>query len=505
MSGSSVLINDSGRALLFRYTMKNLLPFFSLLLIVASAQAQLVASDPIIVASQDAYGNVRPRIALNAANEPVVIWCNSANEKLYASKMEDGVFTAPIQLNPDGIGISSFDWYGPEIASAGNKITVVMKMEPEMESHCYVVLSEDGGASWSDTVLVENSLPFMSRMPSIAMDSDGNPFITFLRDDMAGFSEWAIAKSADGGESFLEPVSTSIDFTDAVCDCCPSQTIVSDGKTVAMYRNNEDNLRDIRASISFDNGLTFPQQADMDDLNWEIMSCPSSGPSAYVANDKIYSTWMSDASGETRVYFSSYDISNDSFEGSTEIFPTTDNLNQNFPCIAGNENIRAIAFENMPTGPRDVHFYYSTAIDGFEQPTFIDLTGDYSGNQQRPHMVFADGIFHIVYTDNGGDAVVYQTISGFVGVNEKEISVSAMEAFPNPATTEVQLKWESHASEKCVVDVYDQKGTLVGSYIYSSSTGTNNFILSVKELPKGVYKIHLSSETVDTYSTIAKE
>ncbi|MFM9984910.1 MAG: T9SS type A sorting domain-containing protein [Flavobacteriales bacterium] len=474
--------------------MKNSFLLFTLFLVGASAHAQLVASDPIIVASQDAYGNVRPRIALNAANEPIVIWCNSANEKLYASKMEDGVFTAPIQLNPDGIGISSFDWYGPEIASAGNKIAVVMKMEPEMESHCYVVLSEDGGASWSETFLVENSLPLMSRMPSIAMDDDGNPFITFLRDDMAGFSEWAIAKSADGGESFLEPVSTSINFTDAVCDCCPSQTIVSDGKTVVLYRNNEDNLRDIRASISFDNGLTFPQQADMDDLNWEIMSCPSSGPSAYVANDKIYSTWMSDASGETRVYFSSYDISNDSFEGSTEIFPTTENLNQNYPCIAGNETIRAIAFENMPTGPRDVHFYYSTSNNGFEQSNFIDLTGNLSGNQQRPHMVYANGVFHIVYTDNGGDAVVYQSISEFVGVENELREEPSITIAPNPTSNIVTISLpESIQNKDATVSVMDAQGMLVYSASLLQKT-IHSF--STLQFANGTYTLLISINSV---------
>lgn len=465
----------------------------SVLLLSSIAEAQLTISDPIVVAPQDPYGNVRPRIALNAANEPVVIWCNSVNEKLYVSKMDNGSFTAPIQLNPDGIGISSFDWYGPDIASKGNKIAVVMKLEPEMEAHTYVVLSDDGGLTWSDTVLVENSLPLMSRMPGIGMDSNGNPYVAFLREDMMGISDWALAKSTDGGESFLSPVSTSINFTDAVCDCCPSHTLVTNENVVVLYRNNEDNLRDMRASISLDDGTSFPQQADMDDLNWEVMACPSSGPSAFGANEKIYSTWMSDASGETRVYFSSYDIGTNNFEGSTEVFPTSNNLNQNFPCIAGNENIMAIAFENMPSGPRDVHFHYSTSANGFEQSTFIDLTGEYGGNQLRPHMAYADGVFHIVYTDNGSDAVVYQTISSFDGVNEKDISTNALKAFPNPATTEIQVTWESNTVEKCIIEVLDEKGTLVRSYSHTASHGSNNFTIPVADFATGVYSVQLKS------------
>ncbi len=476
----------------------------SALLLSSVAQAQLTISDPIIVAPQDPYGNIRPRIALNAANEPVVIWCNSADEKLYSSKMEDGIFTTPVQLNPDGIGISSFDWYGPDIASANNNIAVVMKLEPEMEAHTYVVMSYDGGMTWSDTVLVENSLPLMSRMPSIGMDAQGNPYVAFLREDMVGFSEWALAKSTDGGESFLTPVSTSINFTDEVCDCCPSSTIVTDENVVVLYRNNEDNLRDIRASISADEGIMFMQQADMDDLDWQITACPASGPSAYVADGKIYSTWMSDASTDTRVYFSSYDISSETFDGSIPLAATDENLAQNFPTIAGDENISAIAFENIQTAQRNVHLYYSTTSFA-TQPEFIDLTSAFAGNQQRPHIAFADGVFHIVYTDNGGDAVMYQSISGFVSVNEKEMSTTSVEVFPNPATNDVQLKWESTASEKCVIDVLDEKGMLVASYNYSASTGINNFILSVKELSKGAYNIHLSSEAVDTYSTIVKE
>jgi len=468
-------------------------------------QAQLSISEPIMVAAQGTYGNVRPRIVLNEQNLPVVIWCDSDAEKLYCSVMENGTFSEPQQINPEGIGISSFDWYGPDIVSAGNKIAVVMKLEPEMEAHSYVVISEDGGMNWSDTVLVENSLPLMSRMPSVGMDENGNPFVAFLRQDMIGFSEWALAKSIDGGQSFLPAVSASIDFTDEVCDCCPSNTVINGYDVVVLYRNNEDNLRDIRASISDDSGQSFSSQADMDDLDWEINACPSTGPTSFIADGKLFSAWMSDATGDSRIYFSSYDTPSSTFEGSTEVNPSASNITQNFPSLAGDETIKAVVWENLQAAQRDVIFAYSASSVGFETAPGINITVAMNGNQMRPHMVYADDVFHIVFTDNGGSAVQYLTVSLIVGVDENPMTTAALNVFPNPSQDFLELEWNSSSSVKCELQILDFEGKLVLAEVVESIAGENYKAISIKELANGRYTISLNCGDEATTKSFIKQ
>jgi hypothetical protein len=77
---------------------------------------------------------------------------------------------------------------------------------------------------------------------------------------------------------------------------------VSEGNTVVMpYRDNDNNIRDTWVGVSNDGGASFTSGMDVDQQDWLIMACPSSGPDAFIIGDNIYSTYMSGASG---IYFS---------------------------------------------------------------------------------------------------------------------------------------------------------------------------------------------------------
>lgn len=486
--------------------MKTLLIVFYCLLSM-TVGAQLVVSDPMVVANENEFGNARPRIALNASNEPVIIWCDGGAEKIYCSRMISGSFTPPQQINPDGIGVSSFDWSGPEIASFGNKMAVVMKLEPEMTEHVYVVLSEDGGASWSDTVRVESSTPYHSRMPSIAFDEEGNPSVAFLRENMEGFSEWAYARSIDGGQTFEAPTSVSVAFTGAVCDCCPSSTVIDGDRVAVLYRNNENNLRDIRASISSDGGLTFPIQGDVDNLNWQIFACPATGPSARIIGDKLCSVWMSDATGDSRIYYSTYDLSTSTFEGSEDIYPNAGSVAQNFPAFAGEEGMKAIAWESIQAIDRNILFTYSTSEDGFNGTEILTLTESMSGYQIRPNMAYANGVFHIVFSDDGGDAVIYMTVSGIVSVEEEGLGerTSTLEVFPNPASTASMVQWTSADNTPARLELYTSTGALVRSETVLTKPGINQFSLFTGGLAAGTYTLRLFSSGSALHHRLVRE
>ncbi len=446
--------------------------------------AQINIGSPEIVASQNPWGNTRPRVVLNASQQPVVIWTNTNEGNVYCSTKMGSDFTAPVKLNPDGMVLSTFDWSGPEIAASGDKLVTVMKASPEMEEHIYIVLSEDGGLNWSDTIRVENSLPLLSRMPSVAFDGEGNPYVSFLRQDMVGFSEWAVAKSIDGGQTFLPAVSVSTGFTDAVCDCCPSNILIDNAQVAVIYRNNENNLRDIRTSVSIDGGLSFNSQYDLDDMNWVIQACPASGPSSFISDNKIFSAWMSDASTDSRVYFSSFDLSNETFNGNFSIQSGPASQVQNYPTTAGNSDMIAVAYEKNVIGQREIVFAYGNAQEMLNAPTVVELTNELTGNQMRPNMVFGDGKFHLVYTNNGDDNVSYQVIENItIGIDESKVE-SEILFWPNPSSSFVNCSLKNNNDySQMSLRIIDPFGKIVRE---NKFTGTSHRT-DINSIANGVY------------------
>jgi hypothetical protein len=448
--------------------------------------AQIVVSDPLVIADQNAYGNVRPRIALNAANNPVIIWADPSNERLWSAVVSGESVSTPVMINPEGTGISSFDWYGPDIASSGDDIAVVFKLEPELTAHSYVVMSNDGGYTWGDTVLVENSLPMMSRMPALTMDENGNPWVAYMREDGMGFSEWVVTKSIDGGISFLPPVSATSMWGNEVCDCCPASLLADGDLVVLLYRNNEDNLRDIRMSVSFNGGASFALSGDLDELDWVINACPSTGPSAYLVGDEIRSAWMSGAGGESRVYFSSYDVANEMASPAQLVEEAASNQDQNFPIIAGDDNNMGIALEQIQSGQRDIYFAWTSA--SFEESNYQNLTESLEGNQMRPHMVWDGFIYHLVFTDNGGDAVRYMTVN--TGVNDvRDIFGHSPELFPNPARSGSLITFSTPGTKPVTATLASVAGQSIPLLLHNQLGSDGQFQAQLPMVAPGLYSI----------------
>lgn len=447
-------------------------------------QGQIQMGTPETIALQTPWGNTRPRIVLNANADPVVIWSNPNSKNVYVSRKSNGVFLTPIKLNPDGMELSVFDWSGPEIAANGNNVFVVFKQIPEHTSPVFCVRSSDGGTTWSDTVRVDSSSPLMSRMPAVGVDSNGNPIVAFMRENMDnGYSDWAVSRSLDGGVSF-EPAFTVTSLTGgAVCDCCPA-TVVSSGSNVAViYRNNDVNLRDIRASISNDGGATFDANIDMDDLDWEVNVCPSSGPDGYFAGTDLKSAWMSKASGYNRIYFSSGDTQSSTSGGSVLVRDAPSTQIQNRPVIAGNESVMGIAGEYTQLGMNEIFFSWSSS--DFTENNYFAVTPNLAGNQLRPDIAFDGQKFHLVFTDNGILGVTYMQLE-IGGVNVDDLKQNSnFTLMPNPANEQIGLQIVGqHFSASAQIEVIDMSGRSV----FQESLGNSPVkILSTGQLSDGIY------------------
>src|SRR5262245_53432048 len=77
--------------------------------------------------SANTYGNFHPRMALDAAGNPLVIWGRMANESVYFSRWNGSAFTTPVALNPPWLTVATATWMGPDIASKGDTVYVVAK------------------------------------------------------------------------------------------------------------------------------------------------------------------------------------------------------------------------------------------------------------------------------------------------------------------------------------------------------------------------------------------
>ena len=63
-----------------------------------------------------------------------------------------------------------------------------------------------------------------------------------------------------------------------VCDCCPiNLSVDASGAFTVVYRDNNDDIRDMARLISTDNATTFSKSAIVYNDNWKIMGCPHSG------------------------------------------------------------------------------------------------------------------------------------------------------------------------------------------------------------------------------------
>lgn len=288
------------------YLVRSLIFSFCVIFFDISLKAQITWGATADIAPSS-FGNHHPRIVVDANENPLVIWGKS-NDLMY-SRWNGTEFTTPITLNPGNISIAEGSWMGPDIAAHGDSVYVVYKQTPESSSSSpiWCISSYDGGLTFSSPVQVDDIGNSISRFPTITTDDLGNPIIGFMKFDFDfGDPRWVVSKSIDFGVTFLPDVLASgwSGATSEVCDCCPG-AITSSGNNIAMlYRDNNENIRDTWAGISTDTGTSFNGGMNVDQQNWMLFACPSSGPDGVIIGDTLYSTFMSAASSNTRVYIS---------------------------------------------------------------------------------------------------------------------------------------------------------------------------------------------------------
>jgi hypothetical protein len=442
----------------------------------------------IPVADDNTYGKTRARIVTATNDIPVVMWGSKTSDKVYTARLDGNAFSTPVQITPGDMEGFVSDWAGPDIASNGDDVFVTFHSQPEATGFVYVVKSSDGAVTFGDTVRAESATVEQSRYPVIAVDPIGNPAVMFMKFEGNWIDpQYVVANSTDGGVTYLNDTNASELAPGEVCDCCPAALLSEGQRQVAMFRNNDENLRDLWVTVSNDNGADFDTGDDMDPNNWIINSCPSTGPDGYINEDTLYTVVMSAGQGASRIYMSSVHLPTATRGNTWEVAPNMNSsANQNYPRIAGEGEVLGIVYQEAASG--NIDCYITISIDGgnaFSAPVL--LHEETSGTQRNPDLTYGNGQFHVVFEDIGAGSLIYRTVE-LPGLGISETNALPVTLWADNGTINIKIP----TGEEYDIHIINAVGQSVGS----ESSAKNSIAFPVKT--SGVYLVTVSSNNQKT-------
>ena len=447
--------------------------------------------EPTPVAS--GLGSNHPQIELASDGLPLVLWTSPSPKNIYIAKGDgNGGFLSPIQLNPENFPVQSYNWSGPDLAVENDNVYVVFRSNGYDTGHIFVTKSNDNGGSFGDTVRVDQLTAGFGQYPDIAVYND-TIWVTFMSHNSSGLDpQYVVARSVDGGLTYENEVLAGALLGDEACDCCQPEIVVNESQVVVFFRNNDNNIRDIKAVVSYDRGQSFTNWISLDDHQWLINSCPSTGPDARFINENtIAATYKTEVNGEARVYVNAYDLSTDQSLG--EVLMTMDgssNLNVNYPQIATKNNVLGVVWEGQGE-QTDIFINTSTSgIGGLSPANAFNLTNT-SGNQTRPDIAMSSNTFHVVYSSNLN---VHYVKAHYLVEKESFAEPVSFKAYPNPTHNQLNIELVMDNNTPYELSVLTINGEVKQWFNDATFFDNKTLTISTENWAKGVYILRLNSQ-----------
>ncbi|MFT5183191.1 MAG: hypothetical protein ACI84C_000315 [Flavobacteriales bacterium] len=498
----TILSNPKKMKILFGISLNVLLMLIAIVPNQLHGQYAVEWGDEIAV-SVEGTDNNRPRIALDGNNDPLVIWGQDDGKMLHFARWENVNFAPSIELVSPEFDVFTAEWSGPELAARGNDVYATFKRVTNVEVGTYIVKSNDGGVTWSDTIRVDAELPedMHSRFPNVAIDDNGNPAITLMTFTGNYIDPgYEVLSSIDGGMTFgpIQNSSTEL-FDGEACDCCTSDLLFAEGKLIQLFRNNDGNIREIKCAYSTDWGQSFPNSFGVDNTDTFANFCFSSGPDGLVMDGVLYSAFKAIVPDGNRIWISAYDLENESlvFHEAPDLF-IANNLSQNNSKIAGGDANMGVVWEEYSSINSNVIFSYSfEGPEGFQE--YKDtINVQMTGRQVNPDIAYADGFFHAVWQDKSTGLVSYRKGEVVKAVNVENVLKSSIEVFPNPTTDVLNIRGLTSSVSK--IYVLDQNGK---QQLVLTNFSSDELELDVQKLIPGIYSLVIESiHQKETYSIV---
>jgi len=164
---------------------------------------------------------------------------------------------------------------------------------PKRSSEIRFTVSKDGGNTWSTPTSVDTDTTKLTRgfFDAVVLPND-EVAVAYLK-DVKGSTKFEerdlrLVITKNGvfqPERLIDPV---------VCDCCNISMVVNEtGALHMVYRDNNNDIRDMAHIVSKDNGATFSAPKTLYADKWEIKGCPHSGATSASTKTAQFITWFS--------------------------------------------------------------------------------------------------------------------------------------------------------------------------------------------------------------------
>jgi hypothetical protein len=169
-------------------------------------------------------------------------------------------------------------------------------------SNIVYCVSKDNGSTWTNPVSVDSD-------PKQGIVRGFFDAVVLPNDEIAVAYLKDVANSTKHEERDLRMVVTKNGafqpekvIDPVVCDCCPiSMLIDANGALNIVYRDNNDDIRDMAKMVSTDNAETFSKPQILHNDAWKINGCPHSGAVASTSGKGALFAWFSGAEKESGI------------------------------------------------------------------------------------------------------------------------------------------------------------------------------------------------------------
>ncbi len=263
--------------------------------------------EPLQVAA--GANSLGPNLSTGADGTLVLSWVEpvGTSHRLRYSVFDGGAWGQPLTV------AAGDDWFVnwadfPSVVPLAGSLWGAHWLVNQSAGYAYdvaLVLSEDGGSSWSAPVRPhDDGTPtehgFVSLFPQDAAVGaiwlDGRNMATY--DETAETIQGMTLRAATLDTALRIGNETVIDGL--TCDCCQTAVAVTSAGILAVYRDRTpEETRDIYAARLVD-GTWQPAQRVADD-GWTISGCPVNGPAIAADGDRVAVAWFTAADDRPRV------------------------------------------------------------------------------------------------------------------------------------------------------------------------------------------------------------
>jgi len=461
--------------------MKSISFILSLTICFSLTSQTFTTSQPIDVTT--GHGYYHPQIELTNDDKPLILWTNQVSKEVNLSKyLGNNTFSPPLVVSPIGFDVQTYNWSGPDLAIENENIYLTFRSLGYSTGHIYTVKSTDNGLTFSDTVKVDNLLDGYGQYPDIAVLHD-TVWVTFMAHSNTSINpQYVVARSVDGGLTYDNAVTAGEIVGQEACDCCQPEIIVNDDYVIVYFRNNDNNIRDIKGVISYDRGATFTDWFSVDNHQWLINACPSTGPDTRFLNDSTSVTiYKTEETGTGKLFINEYNHNSNTSVVLTEILDLNSTNNSiNYPQIdIKNTNI-GIVWEAQGQGSDIFINYSSNGVAGLDPQNVQNLT-DITGPQLRPDIAVGNAKFHIVYVDATSNGLKYMEVQAVNSIPKHKNQFDLETIITNSV---VIITSEAFLKSKANIKIY----SILGHSVYSKSSNSKESIsINTEKWVKGLY------------------